>query len=287
MVLPELEKIAKAPNEIGSLAFGVSNMICAIDRYVEEVRTITAEKERVSTELSLATKIQKDSLPNVFPAFPNRKEFDIYATMTPAKEVGGDFYDFFFIDDDHLCILMADVSGKGVPAALFMMTAKIILADNARFGKSPAKILEDTNTAICAKNREKMFVTVWLGILEISTGKLIAANAGHDYPIIKHKGGNFDLFKDKHGVIVGSFSGMKYKDYELLLEPGSMFFMYTDGVPEANDKDGKMFGLERTIAALNESADKTPEQLLESVHKAVDDFVKDSEQFDDLTICVF
>ena len=166
---------------------------------------------RIETELNLATRLQADMLPNIFPAFPERSEFDIFATMDPAKEVGGDFYDFFLIDDDHLCMVMADVSGKGVPAALFMMAAKIILANNAMSGKSPAQILTDTNAAICSNNREEMFVTVWLGILEISTGKLTAANAGHEYPVIKRPDGTFELLKDKHGFVIGGMDGMKYK----------------------------------------------------------------------------
>ena len=195
---------------------------------------VTAEKERIGTELALATRIQADMLPNIFPAFPDRTDFDIYATMDPAKEVGGDFYDFFLIDDDHLCMVMADVSGKGVPAALFMMASKIILRNNAMMGKSPAKILGPTN-AICSNNQEEMFVTVWLGILEISTGKLTAANAGHEYPVMKRPDGRFELLKDKHGFVVGGMEGVKYKDYELQLEPGAKLFLYTDGVPEATD----------------------------------------------------
>ena len=154
------------------------------------------ESSRIETELSMASSIQNDMLPSIYPAFPERDEFDIYASMAPAKEVGGDFYDFFLVDDDHLCIIIADVSGKGVPAALFMMASKIILANNAMLGKSPAQILTDTNAAICANNREEMFVTVWLGILELSTGKLTAANAGHEYPALRHANGAFELVKN-------------------------------------------------------------------------------------------
>ena len=271
-------------NEIGQLSGDVAALTKEIDDYLCRIETITAERERISTELELATRIQNDMLPNSFPAFPNRPEFDLYASMDPARAVGGDFYDFFLVDSDHLCMVMADVSGKGVPAALFMMASKIILADNAMMGKSPAQILTDTNTAICSNNREEMFVTVWLGILEISTGKLTAANAGHEYPVLKHADGLFEILKDRHGFVVGGMDGMKYREYELQLEPGAKLFLYTDGVPEATDAENRMFGIERMLAALNIEPAASPERLLENVRLAVDGFVSDAEQFDDLTM---
>ena len=223
-------------------------------------------------------------VPNIYPAFPDRSEFDIYATMETAKEVGGDFYDFFLVDDDHLCITMADVSGKGVPAALFMMASKIILANNAMMGKSPAQILTDTNAAICSNNREEMFVTVWLGILELSTGKLVAANAGHEYPVLKSPEGDFELFQDKHGFVIGGMDGIKYKEYEITLQPGSKLFLYTDGVPEATDADENMFGTQRMLDALNADPSAGPYETLGNIRLAVDSFVGEAEQFDDLTM---
>ena len=271
-------------DEIGQLAASIDTMEEQIESYVENLTRITAEKERISTELSLATRIQADMLPNIFPAFPERSEFDIYASMDPAKEVGGDFYDFFLVDDDHLCMVMADVSGKGVPAALFMMASKIILANNAMMGKTPAQILTDTNAAICSNNREEMFVTVWLGILELSTGMLTAANAGHEYPALMGPGGGFELYRDKHGFVIGGMDGIRYKQYELQLTPGAKLFLYTDGVPEATDAEKQLFGTDRMLEALNKHPDDTPEQLLKHVRAAVDGFVKDAEQFDDLTM---
>ena len=223
-------------------------------------------------------------LPSIYPPFPDRTEFDIYATMDPAKEIGGDFYDFFLIDNDHLGIVMADVSGKGIPAALFMMASKIIIANNAKMGKSPAQVLTDTNASICSNNKAEMFVTVWLGILEISTGRLTAANAGHEYPVIKHADGGFELYKDKHGFVIGGMDGVKYKEYELTLTPGSKLFLYTDGVPEATDAAGDMFGTERMLDTLNGNKDVDPVQTLKNMRAAVDGFVKDAEQFDDLTM---
>ncbi|MBQ7444428.1 MAG: serine/threonine-protein phosphatase [Clostridia bacterium] len=242
------------------------------------------ETSRIEAELNMASNIQAHMLPSIFPAFPERSDFDVYASMAPAKEVGGDFYDFFLVDDDHLCIVMADVSGKGVPAALFMMASKIILANNAMLGKSPARILTDANAAICANNREEMFVTVWLGILEISTGRLTAANAGHEYPVMKHADGSFEIVKDKHGFVIGGMDQARYKEYELNMEPGSKLFLYTDGVPEATDANKNLFGLDRMLEALNKDPEAHPETILANVRSDVDAFVKSAEQFDDLTM---
>ena len=242
------------------------------------------ENSRIETELSMASSIQSDMLPNIYPAFPDRPEFDIYASMDPAKEVGGDFYDFFLVDDDHLCMIIADVSGKGVPAALFMMASKIILANNAMLGKSPAQIFNDTNIAICANNREDMFVTVWLGILELSTGKLTASNAGHEFPVIRESDGKFELLRDKHKAAIGAEDSVKYDEYELYMKPGSKLFLYTDGVPEATSAAKELFGTERMLEALNKNSSALPEQILKQVREDVDGFVKNEEQFDDLTM---
>ena len=242
------------------------------------------EASRIETELLMASSIQSDMLPNIFPAFPERPEFDIYASMDPAKEVGGDFYDFFLVDDDHLGIVIADVSGKGVPAALFMMAAKIILSSNAMMSKSPAEILTDTNDAICKNNREEMFVTVWLGILELSTGKLTSANAGHEYPALMQPDGEFELVKYKHGFVIGGMEGVRYKESEVTLKPGAKLFLYTDGVPEATSAEKELFGTDRMIDALNCEKTAAPADVLKNVRAHVDAFVKDAEQFDDLTM---
>ena len=271
-------------DEVGALAESIDEMEEQIQNYIGNLTDITAEKQRILTELSLATRIQEDMLPSRFPAFPDRTDFDIYASMDPAREVGGDFYDFFLVDNDHLCLVMADVSGKGIPAALFMMASKIILANNAMLGKSPAKILTDTNAAICSHNREEMFVTVWLGILELSTGRLTAANGGHEYPVVKKPDGQYELIKDKHGFVIGGMDGFKYTEYEWVLEPSSSLFLYTDGVPEATGPDNELFGTDRMLDALNGDLSASPEKALERVRNAVDGFVKDAEQFDDMTM---
>ena len=247
-------------------------------------RDLEQENERIRSELAMASRIQAAMLPGIFPAFPERKEFDIYASMDPVRGVGGDFFDFFFIDRDHLCLLIADVSGKGIPAALFMMASKIILADNAKSGKCPAQILQDTNEAICANNPEEMFVTVWLGILDISTGLLTTANAGHEYPALMHADGQFELFRDRHGLVVGGMPGVKYHEHSLQMYPGSKLFVYTDGVPEATDAENALFGTTRMLEALNAHANESPKQILHGVRQAVNEFVSDMEQFDDLTM---
>ncbi len=239
------------------------------------------------TELNMATEIQASMLPSIFPAFPNRPEFDLYASMDPAKEVGGDFYDFFMIDDDHLGIVIADVSGKGVPAALFMMISKTIVQNYAMMGISASEVLARANDSLCAQNKMEMFVTVWIGILEISTGKMNCSSAGHEYPAIYRKQeGRFDLFKDKHGFVLGGMDGMPYRDYELELGVGDKIFVYTDGVPEATNDNNEMFGTDRMIEALN-TRQANPTEILGMVRESVDVFVGGAEQFDDLTmVCI-
>ena len=271
-------------DEIGVLAQSIDQMEEQVARYIENLTEITAERERIGTELDLAKRIQVAMIPHEFPPFPGRTEFDVYASMTSAKEVGGDFYDFFLIDEDHLCLLIADVSGKGIPGALFMMASKIILESCAMLGRSAAEILNKTNEAVCSKNQAEMFITVWLGILEISTGKLTAVNAGHEYPVVKTADGVFEIFKDKHGIVVGGMEDIQYKEYELQLEKGTKLFVYTDGVPEATDAQNRMFGSRRMLEALNEKPDATPQEVLESIHRAVDVFLDGAEQFDDMTM---
>ena len=274
-------------DEIETVARSIEEMDGKLRSYIDENSRITAEKERVNTELALATRIQADMLPNIFPAFPDRTEFNIHAFMTPAKEVGGDFYDFFFVDHDHMALVIADVSGKGVPAAMFMMMVKSMIQTQVMSGHSPKDALETVNQLICDNNKEGMFISVWLGIVDVKSGVLIAANAGHEYPIIKKPGGNFEILKDKHGFVIGGMEGMKYTEYELLMEPGAKLFVYTDGVPEATDCHFDLFGMDRTLEALNSAADADPEGILKAVEDAVAEFVGRAEQFDDLTMLCF
>lgn len=271
-------------DEIESLSQSFNFMLKELSEYIANLSKMTAEKERIGAELDVARHIQASMLPCIFPPFPERHEFDIYATMTPAKEVGGDFYDFFFVDSNHLALVMADVSGKGVPAALFMMISKTLIKSIAQNGLSPAKVLEKVNNQLCENNEAEMFVTVWLGILEISTGKMKCVNAGHEFPAIMRKGGNWELYKDKHGFVVAGMENAKYKEYELEFRPGDKLFVYTDGVAEATNVNNELYGTERMITALNKAKDKQVKELLESVHGDVDAFAGDAEQFDDITM---
>lgn len=272
-------------DEIENLSLIMRDMENDLSDYVQDLTRVTAEKERINTELDVGKQIQEGMLPHIYPAFPDRPEFDVYASMDAAKEVGGDFYDFFLIDDDHLAVVMADVSGKGIPAALFMMASKILIGNISKLeSQSPARILSTVNNQICSNNPAEMFVTVWLGILEISTGKLKAANAGHEYPAVRHADGTFELYKDKHGFVIGGMEGMAYTEYEIDLKPGDSLFEYTDGVTEATNKDNELFGTDRMLKALNSEENATPYKVLYNVRKAIDEFVQDAPQFDDITM---
>ncbi len=277
----------KTGDEIEDLYDSLRQMENDINSYINEVTAITAEKERIGAELDVARHIQASMLPCIFPAFPERHEFDVFASMTPAKEVGGDFYDFFLVDDDHLAVVMADVSGKGVPAALFMMISKTLIKSAAQNGLSPKDVLEKVNNQLCENNDAEMFVTVWLGIVEISTGKVKCANAGHEYPAIMRNGGDFELYKDKHGFVLAGMEGAKYREYEINLNVGDRLFVYTDGVPEATDANNTLYGVDRMLCSLNRAKDYPCSQLLKVVHDDVDAFVGDAPQFDDITMLVF
>ena len=282
----ELENISKI-NEIDALAKTIGKMEDDINTYIEEVKTMSDDKNRLSMELNVAKIIQSSSVPNTFPAFPNRNDFDIYASMTPAKEVGGDFYNFFFVDDDHLVLMMADVSGKGIGAALFMMVSMILLDDRALLGGTPSQIIKFVNKRICEKNTANLFVTVWLGIVTLSTGEVIACNAGHDDPVVYRNNGEFELLKSKHGIVVGAFDNYEFKDHTFKLEKGDKLFLYTDGIPEATNSYKQMFTIDKMVESLNKHKDLKPERICFKMSEDVAKFVDGSEQFDDMTMLCF
>ena len=244
----------------------------------------TEKTERLATELGLASDIQTNILPNIFPVFPEKKEISLYASMTPAKEVGGDFYDFFFVDDKHLALVMADVSGKGIPAALFMMVARTLIKNRTMMGGTPSEILGDVNNRLCEGNIAGLFVTVWLGIVDITTGKGLAANAGHEHPVLRKANGEYELVIYKHSPVVGAVEGMKFAEHEFQLDPGDSLFIYTDGVAEATNSVQELFGSDRMLAALNKDPNAMPEQVLDNVKNGIDEFVQGAEQFDDITM---
>ncbi|MCR5502394.1 MAG: PP2C family protein-serine/threonine phosphatase [Lachnospiraceae bacterium] len=273
--------------EINDLGASILKMETDTLDHISRLTNLTAEKKQIGTELFIASRIQTAILPNKFPPFPDRHEFEIYASMSPAKEVGGDFYDFFLIDEDHLGLVMADVSGKGIPAALLMMVAKLLLKLRAAAGGTVGEMLSDVNATLCEKDLAEQFVTVWFAVLQISTGQGFAANAGHEHPALCRAGGGYELVKYRHAMPVAAIEGLKYREHEFLLHPGDSIFVYTDGVTEACDPDRSLFGEARLLEALNRDPDASPETVLSNVRCAIDEFVKDAEQFDDITMMGF
>ncbi len=284
----------KTGDEIELLARSILQMQKNMFKYMDDSINKAINLKKVRTELNLAKNIQADMLPAIFPESIIRNNFDLDASMTPAKEVGGDFYDFFFIDDNqnHLALVIADVSGKGVPAALFMVIAKTLIKDRANINSpgesySPAKILAYVNEQLCENNKNELFVTVWLAIIDMQTGECISANAGHEYPAICRKGEKYELIKDKHSPAVATIEGIKFKDQEFKLNSGDSLFVYTDGVTEATNADGELFGEQRLVDALNKDDKASASDILKNVRKDVDEFVGKAPQFDDLTMVCF
>ena len=280
-VADRIEATPLSNDEIGALADQTVVMMREVDRYIRESTDLTSEKERFGTELGIATKIQMDMMPK---DFPKRNDIDMYALMSPAKEVGGDFYDFFFIDSNHLGLVMADVSGKGVPAALFMVIAKTLISNRAIMGGSPARVLEDINFRLCENNAYGMFITAWLGILTLSNGQLVCANAGHEYPAIRHKDGKYELFISDHCPPLAAMEDIEYEDEVINLEPGDSLFIYTDGVPEAKNQLGKHLGTTKMLEILNAAPDLAPYDLLNGLKELIDDFARGTDTFDDITM---
>lgn len=283
--LPSGEPInIRQKDEVGILARAVEKMETDIARYTENLTVITAEKERVNTELSVATRIQANMPPSIFPAFPNRKEFDIFATMNPAKEVGGDFYDFFMVDERHLAIVMADVSGKGVPAALFMVIGKTLIKDHTWPGKDLGSVFDEVNELLCESNSEGLFITAFEGVLDLVSGEFRFVNAGHEIPYICKKNGKFEPYKIRAGFVLAGMEGMRYKCGEMQLEAGDKIFQYTDGITEAANVRMELYGMDRLTAVLGENSDLPPGELLPAVKRDIDNFVGEAPQFDDITM---
>jgi hypothetical protein len=270
-------------SEVGKLARSYEEMATELDDYVKNLTEATAKQQKVHTELSIATTIQRASLSK-----PVEVEgFDNYAMMRPALEVGGDFYDNLMIDEDHLALVIADVSGKGVPAALFMMVSKIVLRHNLQHGLSPAEALNRANDELAEHNVHDMFVTCLCGVLNIRTGHLIYANAGHEKPLIKHADKDFEIATLKSGFVLAGMPGYKYQNFELQLKPGDTIFTYTDGIPEATNENDEEFGMERLQKVLNESKDDSIRLMCRKVRMAVKEFAGNAPQFDDITMLAF
>ena len=274
----------RSNDEIGDLAKSFNGMAASLKEYIENLTAVTAEKERIGAELDVATHIQKSMLPCIFPAFPDRKEFDVYATMNPAKEVGGDFYDFFMVDDTHLAVVMADVSGKGVPAALFMVIGKTLIKDHTEPGISLGDVFSDVNNMLCDSNSEGLFITAFEGVLDLVTGEFRYVNAGHEPPYICKQGEGYEAYRIKAGFVLAGMEDLRYREGSLQLSAGDRIFLYTDGVTEATDAENQLYGSERLHRVLNDHLDANPEALLAAVKADVDRFVGDAPQFDDITM---
>lgn len=274
-------------DEIESLSKAIKTMELEINDYISNLTAVTAERERIGAELNVATQIQADMLPRIFPAFPDREEFDVFASMLPAKEVGGDFYDFFLVDDDHIAIVIADVSGKGVPAALFMVIAKTIIKKNAQSGMTPAEVFTNANEQLCEGNEAGLFVTAWMGVIEISSGKMTYVNAGHNPPCIQNGDGGYSFLKTRPGFVLAGMEGIRYRQYETQLSKGDMLYLYTDGVTEAVNHTNELYGDQRLIDALNRMKQLAPVELLKGIKTDLDDFVQEAPQFDDITMLAF
>lgn len=246
---------------------------------------VSKSQARVETELDMANRIQAQALPAVSELPECRcRNFDLYAMMQPAREVGGDFYDFFYLDDTHLALIIADVADKGIAASLYMMMSKLMLDNKLALCHAPGQVLEEVNRQLHKKSLKGMFVTVWLGVLDLETGDLVTANAGHEYPIVRHGSGDFEIIRDKHGFVLGGVSSMKYRETTLRLDEGDVLFVYTDGAVEANDKDAAQFGEARLLDALNRNKDRSMEQLIAAVKQEIDRFADEAPQFDDTTM---
>lgn len=274
----------KTKDEIQKLSESVLKMEIGIKEYIDNITRITAEKERIGAELNVAKQIQADLLPSIFPAFPGRSEFDIFASMDPAKEVGGDFYDFFMVDDDHLVFLIADVSGKGVPAALFMVIAKTLIKNQVLKGDEPFEVFETVNNQLCENNKEGMFVTAWMGMLEVSSGKLTYVNAGHNPPAIKREDGTFRYLKCAPGFVLAGLEGIPYQQENIQLQKGDSIYLYTDGVTDTINVKEEMYGEDNLEKVLNANREEAPEIILNVIKKELEEFAGEAEQFDDVTM---
>ncbi len=273
--LPEDPLELKTKDEIGYVANTVNEMVTSLK-----------EGQRIGAELSLATDIQANMLPRIFPPFPDHDEFDLFATMAPAKEVGGDFYDYFMIDDTHIAFVVADVSGKGVPAALFMVTAKTLIKDHTQLGLEPAEVFTRVNNILCDGNEAGLFVTAWMGVLDLVSGKLTYVNAGHNPPLINLEGKGFEYLKCRPGFVLAGMENMVYKQFELNMNVGDSIYIYTDGVTEATNAEKELYGEDRLLDYMNSHPLVDVRQTLRGIRADIDEFVGEAEQFDDITMLI-
>lgn len=280
----DCEAYAKDSTEVGELARSYISMVQDLGSYVANLQTVLAEKERINAELNLASSIQAHMLPCIFPPFPDHSEFDLYAIMDPAKEVGGDFYDFYMVGEDKLAVIAADVSGKGVPAALFMVIAKTLLKNYTQMGTELNKVFETVNRLLCDGNDAGLFVTAWMGLLELSSGRMTYVNAGHNPPLLKRADGQFEYLRNRTGFVLAGMEGVSYRQETICIQPGDRLLLYTDGVTEATNPGQQLYGEARLQAFMNCHADGTAISVLQELRKDIDVFAGSAPQFDDITM---
>jgi len=264
--------------EFDDLSNDINTTVDTLKRYIADAAA------RIDAELAFAKAIQHSALPSVFPPYPGREEFDIHAAMFTAKEVGGDFYDFYFVDEDTLAFLIADVSGKGIPAAMFMMQSKTLLKSYAESGMSIEQVFTTANEKLCEGNDAGMFVTAWMGLLNVKTGLVRFTNAGHNPPLVKTNENGFAYHKTRAGFVLAGMEGIRYRKFELQLNPGDTIYLYTDGVTEAADRCEALYGDARLLDLLNRNQRASAREICESVKADVDAFTGEAEQFDDITM---
>ena len=274
----------KTGDEIEELATAYNRMTADLKTYIINLKKTTAEKERIESELQVANKIQSSMLPRTFPPYPEIKNLDLFAMMEPAREVGGDFYDFFPLGNNRFCFSIGDVSGKGIPAALFMVITRTILKNQTLQGNPPAEIFNQANNLLCSDNVEDMFVTVFMGILDTEVGEIEYVCAGHNPPLISRKGGDYEFLDVKRNLVLGGMEGFSYQSQKVKLEPGDLLYLYTDGVNEAMNETGELFGDDRMFAAINNTKGETVRSVIEQVCQSVGRFVKETPASDDLTM---
>lgn len=271
-------------DEIENLCRSIQTMEKEINNYIDDLTAVTAEKERICTELNVANQIRVCMLPNLFPAFPEREEFDIFALTQPWRGGGGDFYDFFLVDRDHLAVIVADVTGDGIPATLFMVIAKTLIKNHMQTGIPPQEVFTLVNAQLCENNYAKIFITAWMGVLEISTGRFIYVNAGHNFPLLKREDGCYEYIPSRAGFVLAGMEEISYLQYEMQLQPGDELFLYTEGVIKATNMKHEIYGEYRLQEVLNRNRNTSPFILLSSVKEDLDDFTKNAYQSHDITM---
>ena len=282
----KLKKYITNDDSVGLLAKSFVTLYDKIRTNLNQLQITTSEKEKFKTEFDVASQIQSNMLPKNFDELSKNESFEIYAYMKPAKEAGGDFYDYFKIDEDHVYFVIGDVSGKGIPSTLFMVKTMYLIENHVKFNDDLSQVVEGINDLAYERNDEDLFVTTWLGKLNLKTGKLSYVNAGHNQPLIKHDADNFEYMQTRPNLVMGGMGGIQYNENEINLNAGDMIFLYTDGVTEANDNFNGFYGKNRLKEIINKNKDKKLKDIINEITEDIDKFCNNDEQYDDTTMLI-